>query len=138
MQNAPVLHTGMYFRYGKKKRENVTAASTFDAICRGERCSTTRFASSPSTARWRVVEPGDMVRFYENADLSGKYVDVIIDSIKSINLMTCSSEELEAWSVAEGWLPEIGRELAKKKGAEALWIRFVCPEAQPPAQMALF
>ncbi|MPR09857.1 ASCH domain-containing protein [Microvirga tunisiensis] len=113
----------MYFRYGRSKRAGVTAETTFDAILRGERTSTTRFWNWPGTDRWARAKPGQLVRFYADKDKSGRSVLVRVTQVREINLSQSSATELEEWSKAEGWSPQAGREFGAKNG-RAVWVQY--------------
>lgn len=136
------LEAGLWFRYGRQKRQGVTADSTFEAVLRGERVSTTRFKRWAGHDAWAKLEPGALVRFHEDEARSGRMLVVRLLSVRPIDLWTCDAATLEEWSRCEGWLPEKGRALGGELGP-ALWFRheLVWPEpvARPePAQMSLF
>lgn len=120
MQDAnprPTMSASMYFSYGAKKRPEVVSATTFDAILAGERTSTTRFPAWPGFANWTKLRAGERVRFYADRDMRGRFVDVIVDGVKVINLATCSADEIEEWSKAEGWTASEGRAYGRRYGA---------------------
>lgn len=124
------LSATMYFRYGSKKRPGVKSETTFDAILAGERTSTTRFAGWSSSTRWAHIQPGDLVRFYEDKAMRGRSLVVRVREISDIDLRSCDAETLEAWSRAEGWKPEEGRAIAQRNGV-ALWVRYDLVEPRP-------
>lgn len=123
MKPAPVMHASMYFAYGNEKRPEVRSKTTFDAILAGERTSTTRFPQWPGYQRWIAIRTGDIVRFYADKQMLGRHVDVEILAASFINLAECSAEDLEAWSLAEGWAPEYGRSIGHRHGL-GLWINY--------------
>lgn len=140
--NAPVaIEAGLWFRYGRSRRTGVTADSTFDAVLRGERVSTTRFERWPGHAMWRSVEPGDHVRFFASEHRVGRSLVVRVASVEPLDLWRCDDATLEEWSACEGWSKEHGRARGGELGP-ALWIRheLVWPALvpRPPAQMSLF
>src|SRR3546814_14833790 len=106
----------MYFRYGSRKRPGVKSDTTFDAILAQERTSTTRFAGWGSFERWTAVQPGDFVRFYDDKAMRGRSLVVRVREVSEIDLRSCDSDTLEAWSRAEGWKPEEGPALARRNG----------------------
>lgn len=113
----PAVKASMYFSYGRDRREGVSSASTFDAILAGERTSTTRFPAWGGYSRWEAMKPGEKVRFFEDREMRGRFVDVRVTGVEPIDLSRCTPERLEAWSQAEGWSPESGRGYGKKFGA---------------------
>jgi hypothetical protein len=138
------IEAGLWFSYGTSKRPEVTSRTTFDAVLRGERNSTTRFAAWPGHEAWKRVAPGELVRFSERKDRTGRTLVVRVTSVSPIDLRTCDEAALETWSVAEGWSREHGRDRGAALGP-GLWIRheLVWPnrEAAPravPAQLSLF
>lgn len=124
----------MYFTYGRRKRPEVTASSTFDAILRGERTSTTRFDAWRGSDKWAEAHPGDLAEFFPGKVMSGRSLVVRVRDVSRINLATCSDAELESWSRAEGWLPEEGRKLGRQYGP-ATWVKYelVSPKPEPEA-----
>lgn len=140
------IEAGLWFRYGKSKRNGISSATTFDAVLAGERVSTTRFARWPGHNKWIQVVPGDLVKFWEQKGNTGRDLIVRVTSIQEINLWTCDRELLEEWSRCEGWLPEKGRALGGELGV-ALWFKhdlvWPRPELKPESetsqsQMSLF
>lgn len=113
----------MYFAYGRNARTEIRSKTTFQAILAGERTSTTRFPSWPGYERWQNAKAGDLVRFYEDRNMKGRFVDVTIDSVRDIDLSSCSDAELEAWSQAEGWSPAHGRQIGRQRGS-GLQVRY--------------
>src|SRR3546814_19747257 len=63
------------------------------------------------------MKPGEKVRFCEDREMRGRFVDVRVTGVEPIDLSRCSPERPEAWSQAEGWSPESGRGYGKKFGA---------------------
>lgn len=119
----PRMKATMYFAYGRDARAGIKSRTTFDAILAGERTSTTRFACWQGYQRWTKVKAGDRVRFFADRDMRGRFVDVIVESVTPINLATCSDEQLEDWSKAEGWSPSYGRGSGERHGP-GLQIRY--------------
>lgn len=119
----PIISASMYFAYNGESRPEIRSRTTFDAILAGERTSTTRFPAWPGYARWTKLQPGDVVRFYDDRAMRGRWLDVVVESIEPINLATCSAERLEAWSKAEGWSVAHGRQIGVRHG-EGLQIRY--------------
>src|SRR3546814_17400014 len=87
----------MYFKYGRDRRTGVSSESTFDAIVAGERTSTTRFPAWGGYKRWAEMKPGETVRFYEDREMKGRFVDVRVKNVEPIDLAKCGDERLEAW-----------------------------------------
>ena len=112
----PKFSVDMYFSYGNSKRPEVTAATTFEAILRGERTSTTRYDKWRGSAAWGRVPEGTVVRFYEEKGKKGRHVDVRIKSVERIDLRDAPQEKIEAWSKAEGWSEDYARKSARDNG----------------------
>src|SRR3546814_435032 len=112
----PAVQASMYFKYGRDRRTGVSSESTFDAIVSGERTSTTRFPAWGGYKRWEEMKPGETVRFYEDREMKGRFVDVRVKNVEPIDLAKCGDERLEAWSKAEGWSPNAGRGYGTKYG----------------------
>lgn len=120
----PTIKASMYFSFGRSRREGVRSATTFAAILAGERTSTTRFASWPGHARWLAAREGDVVRFFEDRDMRGASVDVVVTAPPvEVDLATCDEATLEAWSLAEGWSPAAGRDFGRRNG-RGLQVRY--------------
>jgi hypothetical protein len=134
------IEAGLWFSYGRAKRFDVTARTTFDAVLLGERRSTTRFARWPGHKAWQAIGVGDLVRFHARQDRAGRSLVVQVSSVQPIDLATCDSDALEAWSLCEGWSPDKGREMGRELG-HALWFghALVSPLVQTvrPVQMSL-
>jgi hypothetical protein len=118
-----MLQASMYFAYAGNQRPGIRARTTFEAILLGERTSTTRFPCWPGYAKWLAAKPGDRVRFFEDREMRGRFVDVIVESMRPVDLARCSDAELEEWSVAEGWSTAYGRQSGRRHGA-GLQIRY--------------
>ena len=114
----------MYFSYGAEKRAGIKAKSTFEAILNGERTSTTRFDVWPGSDRWGRLPSGAPVRFYEDKNKRGRWVDVIVALVKRVDLQQATRGELEAWSQAEGWSVDHARSIAHR--GVAFQVRY-CP-----------
>lgn len=119
----PAFKSSMYFSFGRDRREGVSSETTFEAILAGERTSTTRFPSWGGYSRWKSMKPGEVVRFFEDREMRGRFVDVRVKGVEALDLERCSPERLEEWSQAEGWSPEAGRGYGRKNG-EGLQIRY--------------
>lgn len=124
----------MYFAYGRRKRPEVTAKTTFDAVLRLERTSTTRFVSWRGFEAWSKVQEGDLVEFFEDRERRGRNLTVEVTGVSALDLASCDEETLDAWSKQEGWLPEEGRKLGQRLG-KALWIQYklVSPAPELPS-----
>lgn len=118
-----MIKATMYFAYGNDARPGLTAKTTFAATLSGERTSTTRFPRWPGHDRWLQAQPGDTIRFYEDRDMRGRYVDVVITEKRFIDLARCGEDEIEQWSKAEGWSKAAGRGFGRQYGA-GLQVRF--------------
>lgn len=123
----PSVEAAMSFRFGNAKRPEVSAGSTFEAILRGERTATTRFATWRGSERWSRLQPGAVVRFHERQDRRGRAVDVIVVAVEEINLARMDENELERWSKLEGWTVAAGLDFARKAGGRAWQITFRDP-----------
>lgn len=121
-----ILEATMYFSYGKNKRPEVISRSAFEAILKGERTSTTRFDIWNGTERWGKLQPGAIVRFYEDRYKQGQYIDVVVDSVNRIDLAHFSDKQFEEWSKVEGWSVEHAKGISSRGGAYQ--IRFHNPE----------
>ena len=84
----------MLLSYGKQKRDDVKAATTFGAILEGKRTATTRTAYWDY---WKKVKVGDIITF---KDGNGKTVDVRV----TVAPHKLSKDlDLDEWSEKEGW-----------------------------------
>lgn len=113
----PQMRGTMYFSYGASRRRGVSAATTFEGILSGERTSTTRFDTWRGSDRWGDLKAGAVVRFFEDKEMNGRFVDVRVTGVDRIDLAKCSEQRLEEWSKAEGWSPQAGRNFGNKDGA---------------------
>lgn len=131
----PRLTASMYFSFSpNSKRPELVSRTCFEAVQRGERTSTTRFRGQRGFDRWAGVVPGDLVRFYEDRDCRGEFVEVRVTGIEEIDLASCSDERLEAWSRAEGWTAAAGRGFGAKNG-KGIQIHYALvgePRRDPP------
>jgi hypothetical protein len=84
--------------YGKDKRSDVTANSTFDAILNGERTATTRYTDKGSIDYWKTAKVGDIIT-WKSAD--GRTLDVEVT--KELAPLKGSGKTPEQWSKLEGW-----------------------------------
>ncbi len=124
-----MIKASMYFAYGRDARPGLTSATTFEAILRGERTSTTRFPAWPGHERWKGMKPGDVVRFYEDKTMQGRFVDCVITAVPSeIDLAHCPQADLAAWSQAEGWSESAGRGYGRRYG-KGLQVRYRVEDA---------
>jgi len=119
-----MIKASMYFAYGRDARPGLRSRSTFEAILAGERTSTTRFPAWPGYERWKGLKAGDSVRFFEDREMRGRFVDVVVtDTPKEIDLASCSQAAISGWSLAEGWSESAGRGYGRKYGP-GLQIRY--------------
>ncbi|PZR84462.1 MAG: hypothetical protein DI537_32855 [Stutzerimonas stutzeri] len=119
-----MLKASMYFAYGRDARAGLSSKTTFQAILAGERTSTTRFAAWPGSDRYRALKVGDKIRFFEDRDMRGRHVDVVVTELpRDIDLARCSADELVKWSQCEGWSEAAGRGYGRRYGV-GLQIRF--------------
>jgi len=131
----PSIKASMYFKYGRDRRPGFQSESTFDAILAGERTSTTRYKEWGSTERWEGLKPGSVARFYEDKDMRGRSVDVVVLGTQKISLREMDSKGLEDWSKVEGWSVEHARASARKY-TEGVQIRYALPDS-PEGRQAL-
>ena len=110
----PAMEATMYFKYGADRRPGVAAASTFEAILRGERTSTTRFDVWAGSDRWGSLPPGSTVRFFEDKDKNGRWVDVVVDSVQRVDLSRFTDAQMDEWSRVEGWSAQHGRAIGSR------------------------
>ncbi|MBK1669081.1 hypothetical protein CKO28_13665 [Rhodovibrio sodomensis] len=129
----PALQAAMYFSYGSGKRADVESDSTFDAILAGERTSTTRFDAWRGTDRWRGLRPGQKVRFFADRERKGRAVDVTVQEVREVDLAAMADAQMEAWSRAEGWSVEAGRQYGQKYGAG---VQVIYGDPQPVGERA--
>lgn len=131
----PALKASMYFKYGNDRREGFKSETTFDAILAGERTSTTRYKELGPTERWERLPRGSVVRFYEDKEMRGRSVDVVVLGTERIRLRDLDAKGLDEWSKVEGWSVEHGRDSARKF-SEGVQIRYALPES-PEGRAAL-
>lgn len=131
----PSLKASMYFKYGNSRREGFKSETTFDAILEGERTSTTRYKEWGPLERWEKLEPGAVVRFYEDKEMRGRSVDVVVTGLQRISLRDMNEKQLEEWSKVEGWSVAHAKESARKY-SEGVQIRYALPES-PEGRHAL-
>lgn len=126
-----MMKASMYFAYGRDARPGLRTRTTFEAILAGERTSTTRFPAWPGHERWARVKPGDRVRFYEDREMRGRFVDCIVtDPPRPIDLAECDAPSLAAWSQAEGWSEAAGRGYGRRYGV-GLQVRYRRADESP-------
>lgn len=93
--NEPQRYTAnMTMFYGKQKREDIKAVSTFGAILEGKRTATTRHKN---LTFWKKIKKGDIITF---KDSNGKTVDVKVTVAPHKLTKDTDPEE---WSKKEGW-----------------------------------
>lgn len=131
----PTLKASMYFKYGNDRREGFTSESTFDAILAGERTSTTRYKEWGPTERWEKLAPGSVVRFYEDKEMRGRSIDVVVLGTEKIKLKDLDEKGLDDWSKVEGWSVDHARASARKY-SEGVQIRYALPDS-PAGRAAL-
>ena len=112
----------MNYSYGNEKRSDVTADTTFDAILRGERTATTRYASQGKLDYWKNAKVGDMIT-WKGKD--GQTVDVVVT--KPLHKLVGSGKTPEIWSKLEGWSIARFNAKVKPKINEAWQIEFALP-----------
>ena len=118
--NKPFKHTiAMTFKYGKDKRSDVKADTTFDAILNGERTSTLRVDGWSGTEAWKNVKAGDSVTFH---DSTGRTVEVVIESVERITDM--STLDVEEVSKTEGWSPDVLQNKYLPKGKGGYYVKY--------------
>lgn len=113
----PEIKASMYFSFGRARRPGVEAKTTFEAILSGERTSTTRFDNWRGSDRWGRLKEGAVVRFYEDKEMQGRFVDVRVTGVERIDLKAASDARVEEWSKAEGWSTDAAREYGRKNDA---------------------
>jgi hypothetical protein len=112
-----MIKASMYFAFGRDACPGLRSRTTFEAILAGERTSTTRFPAWPGYERWKGLKAGDRVRFFEDREMRGRFVDVVVtETPKEIDLAGCSPAEIAEWSLAEGWSETAGRGYGRKYG----------------------
>jgi ribA/ribD-fused uncharacterized protein len=131
----PSIKASMYFKYGRDRRPDFQSESTFEAILAGERTSTTRYKEWGGMERWESLKPGSIARFYEDKDMRGKSVDVVVLSTERVSLRDMDAQRLEDWSRVEGWSVEHARASARKY-TEGVQIRYALPDS-PEGREAL-
>lgn len=132
---APAITASMYFKYGSDRREGFKSESTFEAILAGERTSTTRYDDWPGTDRWERLKPGSVARLYEDKEMRGQSVDVVVTGVERINLRSMDAQALEEWSKVEGWSVAHARDSARKHDG-GVQIRYALPDS-PEGRIAL-
>lgn len=131
----PSIKASMYFSLGASKRAGVQSETTFEAIQNGERTSTTRFDAWGSQDRWEKLQRGSVARFYEDREMKGQSVDVVVLGTSRVNLSGMSGAQLTEWSKAEGWSEKAGRDFGSKYGA-GVQVRYALPDS-PEGREAL-
>jgi hypothetical protein len=103
-QNTADKEATMHFSYRGSQRPEVTSLTTFEAIIKGERTATTRYAGHAGYSSWVKTKPGDIVKFWSGTTVgSGQSLLVKIKSKKTIDFPKMSDSQIEAWSKLEGW-----------------------------------
>lgn len=93
----PSFKGKMSFSYNGKKREDITADTTLEAIKRGERIATTRYSTDGNIEYWEKAKVGDIIEFYNNSGES-----VLVRVTKPLTLLSPETSP-EEWSKKEGW-----------------------------------
>lgn len=128
-----LFDAGMYYAYGKRGRQGLSAKTCFEAILSGERTSTTRFEKdSPSQfRRWASVRPGDRVRVWSGkwdplkSSFSGESAVIEITHLPArLRLERISPEGALRWEATEGWHRNEIETFIKRGYSEALYIRY--------------
>ena len=106
----------MYFAYGRNARPGMRAKTTFDAVVLGERTGTTRFAVWPGFERYRRLQKGALIEFFENREMKGRSVIVAVDEVREIDIAALDDAGIAELSRAEGWSVDAMRGFGKKYG----------------------
>jgi hypothetical protein len=125
------FRSAMSFPYNGKQRPGVTSKTTLEAITKGERTSTTRWPQHQGAQNWINTEPGDVV---EVTGARGERIRLRVTGKNPIDLSKASPDELEAWSKAEGWSVEAGKNLAKNGPGIQVHYEYLGPSAGPDAR----
>jgi len=88
----------MTFSYAGNKRNDIKAASTFEAIKKGERTATTRYESDGHIGYWKSLKKGDIIE-WESANEE----KVLVEVTKPLHKLIGSGKTAEQWSKLEGW-----------------------------------
>jgi hypothetical protein len=100
----------MSFLYRGDKRPEVTADSTFEAVVKGERTATTRYAGDRGYSTWVKTKPGDVIKFWSSDTVGkGQSMLVKVTATRKIDFTEMSDAEIEEWSKREGWSVEYGK-----------------------------
>jgi len=109
----------MTYSYGNYKRDDVTAATTFEAIKAGEKTATTRYESQGNIDYWKQFKEGDIITF---DDGKGNTLDVEITT--PLHKLRGSGKTAKQWSKLEGWSVNYFNNYVKPKLDEAWQIEY--------------
>lgn len=93
----PKFKGEMTFAYGNQRAEGVTSTTTLEAIKRGERTATTRYASDGNIDYWKQAKVGDVIEF------SGQNGETVLVRVTKELHQLPKSTTAEEWSAKEGW-----------------------------------
>ena len=96
----PKLKGKMTYSYNGNKLNSVTAESTIEAIKRGERTATTRYAKHGNLNYWENANVGDIIEFAGN---NGE--KVLVRVTKKLHKLD-KDTNVEEWTKKEGWSTE--------------------------------
>jgi hypothetical protein len=124
----------MSFKYRNQKRDDVTAESTFEAVLKGERTATTRYAGQYGYTSWVKTRPGDVVKFWSGENVGeGQAMLVKVTATRKIDFTEMSEAEMEEWSKREGWSLEYAKKHADfKTGNRGVQIEFELMDSAAP------
>jgi hypothetical protein len=88
----------MTFSYGKSKRPEIKALSTFQAIKNGERTATTRYESDGHIDYWKKAKTNDIIEF-----TSAQGETLLARVTRPLHKLQGSGKTPEIWSKLEGW-----------------------------------
>lgn len=138
IEKAPVtkgkkLSGQMTMSYGKNKRSDVTADTTFDAILKGERTATTRYSDGEAFDYWKSAKVGDIITWKSK---DGRTVDVVVT--KALHPLKGSGKNPEMWSKLEGWSVDYFEKNVRKDLDKAWEIEFkLATTTQPSTSVKL-
>ena len=97
IDTTPKFKGKMSFAFGSQRANGVTATTTLEAIKRGERTATTRYASDGNIDYWKQAKVGDVIEFSGQNDEK-----VLVRVTKELHQLP-KSTTAEEWSSKEGW-----------------------------------
>jgi hypothetical protein len=115
----PKFFGQMRYSYGDKKRNDISATTTIDAILSGERTATTRFDDDGNIGYWKKAKVGDIIKFTD-----GKGKSVLVEVTKPLHKLVGSKKTPEVWSKLEGWSTEYFNSNIKPKLDSAWQIEY--------------